>query len=82
MHDVSLASLGLYSADHNHQHHSGFPSDRITCGALHASTDRPKDIGAFGRYSSEDRCGAQLNGSILPVPSHRMWLLFLPLNFD
>jgi hypothetical protein len=77
MYDVSLARLGLRGPDRGYQPRPGFPPERVTCLALHVSANSLADIGTLGRHSSEDRCGAKHNGSVLPVSSHSMCRLFL-----
>lgn len=77
VYDISLARLGLRSPGRGYQLDSGFPSERVTCLALYASSNSLADIGTLGRYYSEDRRGAEFNGSVLPVSSHRMCGLYL-----
>jgi hypothetical protein len=77
VYDIPLARLGLQSPGRGYQFDSGFPPIRITCLALHASAHSLADIGTLRRYSAEDKCGAEFNGSVLPVPSHRMCKLYL-----
>jgi hypothetical protein len=80
VHDISLARLGLRPPGGGCQLHSGFPADCITRLALHASANSLADIGTPGRYSSEDRCGAKFDGSILLVSSNRTWALYCYLS--
>lgn len=70
---VSLAELGLQGPGGGHQHCPGFCIQRVARGTLHASADNNADFGTHGRYSAEDGCGTQFNGSVLHVPSHRTW---------
>ncbi len=80
VYDISLARVGLHTPRRGCQPHSGFPADRITRLALHASANFPADVGTFRRDSSEDRCGAKFDGSILLVSSHRTWAFICHLS--
>jgi hypothetical protein len=77
VHDGQLARLDMQTSGRGYQLHPGFPPIRITRVALAPSTNRLADISASGRYSSKNRCGAEFNGSVLHVSSHRMWSLLL-----
>jgi len=70
---VSLAELGLQGPAGGHQLCPGFFTQRVARGTPHASTNNISDVGTLGRYSKEDGCGTQFNGSVLHVPSHRTW---------
>lgn len=76
VHDGQLARLDMHSPGCGYQLHPGFPPKRVTCVTLAASISLVADFSASGRYSSENRCGAEFNGSVLPVPSHRMYSFF------
>ena len=73
VYDISLARLGLHPPGRGRQLDSGLPPDRIARLALHASANNHADIGTPRRYSSEDRCGAKFDGSVLLVSSTRTW---------
>src|SRR5229473_253925 len=75
---VSLASLGLHPTGNSHQLCPGFLTYRLDRGTLPASTYNNEDTGTLGRYSAENRCGAQLNGSVFHVPSFCMCFLCCP----
>jgi hypothetical protein len=77
VYDVSLAALGLQYPGSGYWCRPGFPPERITSLALHDGTNNLPDIRTLGRYSSEDRCGTQFNGSVLPVPSYRTCVFVL-----
>lgn len=77
MYHISLARLGLHTPGRGCQLHSGFPPVRVTRSAFYVGANSPADIGTTGRHSSEDRCRAKFDGSVLLVSSNRTWVLYL-----
>jgi hypothetical protein len=71
--------MGLHTPGRGYQLYPGLSPERITCLALHAGSNSLAGIGTLGRHSSENRCGASFNGSVLPVSSHSMCGLYLSL---
>ena len=55
---LSLAALGLQAPGDSCQPSPGFFTHRVARGTLPASTYSNEDVGALGRYSTEDKCGA------------------------
>jgi hypothetical protein len=76
VHDSQLARLDMQPSERGCQLNPGFPPKRITCVTLAASTNLLADIGASRRHSSENRCGAEFDGPVLHVPSHRVYSFF------
>ena len=73
-----LAPLGLQNTSPYRGTSPGFWVHSVAFGIVHASTDNIANIGTLGRYTTEDRCGAQFNGSVLHVPSYRRCILCHP----
>ena len=57
--------MGLQSPDYNRQLRPGLWIYCVTRDTLHARANNNADFGSPGRYSSEDRRGAEFNGSAL-----------------
>jgi hypothetical protein len=62
--------MGLQSPVNNRQLRPRLRVYCVTRDTLHARANNNANLGSLGRYSPEDRCGAEFDGSVLHVPSY------------